>query len=279
MVDFGLFQTANETMRKMLELAQSVALTPAPILISGASGSGKTLLAQFIMEKSRHMGPIFRWAPMQRPDLSSLKDGVVILEDLSGWDLSEQGILNDFMDLCRMEKRRVRFIAQTSADLRDLTQDGSFRKDLFFRLSVINLQIPSLNSRPEDILVLADFFVQVHSHIKNQGLKALSEEAKATLLQSSWPGNVTELENVIERAVHLSQESVIAASAIQFLDSVPAIASSVAGVTTLSEMEKKLILQTLQITKQNKTKAAQLLGISIRTLRNKLNEYRQEGAL
>lgn len=278
MVDFGLFQTANETMKKMLELAQSVALTPAPILISGASGSGKTLLVQFILEKSRHMGAIVRWAPMQRPELSNLKDGVVILEDLSAWDLSEQGILNDFMDLCRMEKRRVRFVAQTSADLRDLTQDGSFRKDLFFRLSVINLQIPSLNSRPEDILVLADFFVQVHSHIKNQGLKALSEEAKAILLQSSWVGNVTELENVIERAVHLSQESLIPASAIQFLDSTPTMVSA-AGVTTLSEMEKKLILQTLQLTKQNKTKAAQLLGISIRTLRNKLNEYRQEGTL
>jgi two-component system response regulator FlrC len=278
MIDFGLFQTANEAMKKMLELAQSVALTPAPILISGGSGSGKTLLVQFLLEKSRHQGAVTRWTPSQRPDLSRLNEGVVILEDLSAWDLSEQAALSDFMDLCRMEKRRLRFIGQTVSDLRDGVHDGSFRKDLFFRLSVINLQIPSLNSRPEDILVLSDFFVQVHSHIKNQGQKFLSEEAKALLLQSSWSGNVTELENVIERAVHLSQGHVIAGSAIQFLDSAPVLASA-AGVTTLSEMEKKLILQTLQLTKQNKTRAAQLLGISIRTLRNKLNEYRQEGTL
>jgi two-component system response regulator FlrC len=277
-IDFGLFQTANESMRRMLELAQSVALTPAPILITGQSGSGKTLLAQFVLEKSRHLGAIYKWAPLSRPDLSAIKDGVVILQDLSTWDLAEQGVLNDFMDLCRLEKRRVRFIGQTSLDLREATQQGSFRKDLFFRLSVINLQIPSLQNRPEDILVLAEFFVQVHAHIKNEGLKALSEEAKALLLQSSWAGNVTELENVIERAVHLSHEHVIGAAAIQFLDA-SSIAHHVAGVTTLSEMEKKLILQTLQITKQNKTKAAQLLGISIRTLRNKLNEYRQEGTL
>ena len=278
MIDFGLFQTANDSMKRMLELAQGVALTPAPILITGQSGSGKTLLAQFVLEKSRHLGAIYKWAPLSRPDLASLKDGVVLIENLANWDLSEQAVLNDFMDLCRLEKRRVRFIGQTSQDLREATQQGSFRKDLFFRLSVINLQIPSLQNRPEDILVLADFFVQVHAHIKNQGVKALSEEAKALLLQSSWPGNVTELENVIERAVHLSSEHVIQPSAIQFLDAA-SVASHVAGVTTLSEMEKKLILQTLQITKQNKTKAAQLLGISIRTLRNKLNEYRQEGTL
>lgn len=278
MIDFGLFQTANDSMRRMLELAQSVALTPAPILITGQSGSGKTLLAQFVLEKSRHQGAIYKWAPLSRPDLSGINDGVVILQDLSTWDMAEQGVLNDFMDLCRLEKRRVRFIGQTSQDLREATQQGSFRKDLFFRLSVINLQIPALQNRPEDILVLAEFFVQVHSHIKNEGLKALSEEAKALLLQSAWTGNVTELENVIERAVHLSQGHVIAAAAIQFLDA-SSIAHHVAGVTTLSEMEKKLILQTLQITKQNKTKAAQLLGISIRTLRNKLNEYRQEGTL
>lgn len=278
MVDFGLFQTANDSMKRMLELAQSVALTPAPILITGQSGSGKSLMAQFVLEKSRHTGAVYKWAPLSRPDLAALKEGVVMIEDLSTWDLSEQAVLNDFMDLCRLEKRRVRFIGQTSQDLREATQEGSFRKDLFFRLSVINLQIPALQNRSEDVLVLADFFVQVHAHIKNQGSKVLSEEAKALLLQNSWPGNVTELENVIERAVHLSSEHTIATAAVQFLDA-SSVSRHVAGITTLSEMEKKLILQTLQITKQNKTKAAQLLGISIRTLRNKLNEYRQEGTL
>jgi two-component system response regulator FlrC len=275
-IDFGLFQTANDSMKKTLELAQSVALTPAPVLITGPSGSGKTLLTQFILEKSRHRGALHRWSSLSHPDLSMVNDGVLIIEDLQSWDLVGQNALNEWMDRCRHEKRRIRFIAQSSRDLRPSVQEGSFRKDLFFRLSVINLQIPSLQQRPEDILVLADFFVDVHAHIKNEGAKNLSEEAKTLLLQAAWAGNVTELENVIERAVHLSPAPVIPATAIQFLD---AAATATQGIITLSEMEKKLILQTLQMTKQNKTKAAQLLGISIRTLRNKLNEYRQEGAL
>jgi two-component system response regulator FlrC len=113
--------------------------------------------------------------------------------------------------------------------------------------------------------------------MKSRPHQGFSAEAKAQLMAYHWPGNVAELENVIERAVALCQTDLIQKEHIQFSQVEEGLIA--AAGTTLSEMERKLILQTLQLTQQNKTRAAQILGISIRTLRNKLNEYRETGAL
>ena len=123
--------------------------------------------------------------------------------------------------------------------------------------------LPALRRRPEDIEVLANFFIQVFSLMNSQTSPALSAAAQTKLKNHDWLGNVAELENVIERALALSPGSVITEQAIQF-PQMPLEGRNMEAVgTTLSEMERKLILQTLQMTQQNKTKAAQILGISI----------------
>jgi two-component system response regulator FlrC len=181
------------------------------------------------------------------------------------------------MDDLKLQGIRARWIATCSHNPNEMVQNQKLRRDLFYRLSVIHLEVPALRQRPEDISILSQFFVQVFSLMKNGEARSLSVEAQAKLLSYSWPGNVCELENVIERAVAMTSESEISLDAIQFSQTSPHLLPT-AGAT-LSEMERKLILQTLQVTQQNKTRAAQILGISIRTLRNKLHEYREAGVM
>lgn len=272
--DFGLFQTANPHMRKLLETSQAIALTPAPLLISGEQGTGKSLLVQFILEKCRHQKPLVRWGRTTGP----IGEGdIILVENMDEKNLHQQQEISEKMDELKLSGTRVRWIATVSEKPAHLVQHQKLRKDLFYRLSVIHLEIPPLRERSEDILVLADFFSEVFNLMKSQPIQKISAEAQSMLLAHGWPGNVSELENVIERGVSLSEGNLIDGRAIQFTDMNNHLMSS-AG-TTLSEMERKLILQTLRLTQQNKTKAAQILGISIRTLRNKLSEYRETGAL
>jgi two-component system response regulator AtoC len=270
--DFGIFQTAHLQMQKVLEMAMAVALTPAPILISGEQGTGKTLLVQFILERARFQKTLHRWGR----DISQATEGDVILIDgLDELNLYQQQELSEKIDSLKTEGKRIRWMATACVNPSQLVQEQRLRKDLFYRLSVIHLQIPALRSRNEDTLILAEFFSQVFNLMKSRSPQKLSSEAQAKLLSYDWPGNISELENVMERAVALSEGGQISAASIQFSETAANTLPSVGS--TLSEMERKLILQTLQLTQQNKTRAAQILGISIRTLRNKLNEYREAG--
>lgn len=277
-VDFGHFQTADNTMKKMIEMAQSVALTPASLLICGESGTGKSLLVQMIAEKSRQRISL-KWTPFKKPSLVDFKNAeICLIEDLHQFNFIQQTELNETIDVLKEQGIRVRWIATTTQDLSVQVQNNSFRRDLFFRLSVIHLKIPALRERLADIEGLAKNLTEMFCLLKNESGKVLSAEALTKLINHNWPGNVTELENVIERAVALTSGQEIAATAVEIFAQGASAGADFSG-TTLSEMEKKLILQTLQMTQQNKTRAAQILGISIRTLRNKLNEYREAGAL
>ncbi|MEZ0392287.1 MAG: sigma 54-interacting transcriptional regulator [Pseudobdellovibrionaceae bacterium] len=274
MTDFGLFQTVDAQMKRVLETAQSMALTPAPILISGESGSGKSLLVQFLVEKSRLKKPLLRWG---REEQTYAEGDWVLIEGLDDLNLYQQQMLSEKMDELKLQNKKIRWIATSNENPSILVRNQKLRRDLFFRLSVIHLQIPALRDRSQDVLVLARFFNQVFNLMKSRTEQALSAETQAKLLAYSWPGNVAELENVMERAVAISKGDEISVESIEFSQMGQNILPSMG--TTLSEMERKLILQTLQLTQQNKTRAAQILGISIRTLRNKLNEYREAGIL
>lgn len=277
MKDFGLFQTANAKMKSVLETAQSISLTPAPVLISGEQGVGKNLVLQMILEKSRFQKTIHRCGAFHRLQEAIKSGDAVVIEDLDEMNLLQQAEISEKMDSLKAQGIQVRWFATSTVNPAELAKKNLLRRDLFYRLSVIHLQVPSLRERPEDILVLSQFFVQVFSLMKNKAPYQITPEAQMRLNSYGWPGNVAELENVIERAVSISQGAEITAQEIQFADMNSFVAPTIG--TTLSEMERKLILQTLQITSQNKTRAAQILGISIRTLRNKLNEYRMEGVL
>jgi two-component system, response regulator FlrC len=188
----------------------------------------------------------------------------------------------------------IRIIATSNRNLNEAVRAGSFREDLLFRLNVVNLKLPPLRERPGDIAALSDHFVEKYAKANGLSSRALSAEARSELLRAPWPGNVRELENTLHRAVLLSQTDIIGPDAIAMPDgtglsevagrSVAAQAAATAETIsralvgrTVADVERDLILDTLDHVLGNRTHAANILGISIRTLRNKLNQYADEG--
>jgi len=188
----------------------------------------------------------------------------------------------------------IRIIATSNRNLVDAVRQGEFREDLLFRLNVVNLKIPPLRERPADVLELAQHFIKKYSEANGVPARPLSAEARRTLVLNRWPGNVRELENTIHRAVLLATGDEIGPEGILTPDGVrldeaktPAAVAHAAmaaeAVTralvgrTVADVERDLILETLKHCLGNRTHAANILGISIRTLRNKLNEYAGDG--
>ncbi|WDR04962.1 sigma-54 dependent transcriptional regulator [Devosia rhodophyticola] len=189
----------------------------------------------------------------------------------------------------------IRILATSNRNLNEAVREGSFREDLLFRLNVVNLKLPALRDRPGDIAALSDHFVAKYAKANGLTHRTLSPEAQVALLGAPWPGNVRELENTLHRAVLLSQTDIIGPDAISLPDgtglSEAAEAHSLSAQLaqtaetmsramvgrTVADVERDLILDTLDHTLGNRTHAANILGISIRTLRNKLNQYADEG--
>ncbi|MGE4442590.1 MAG: sigma 54-interacting transcriptional regulator [Desulfomicrobium sp.] len=197
----------------------------------------------------------------------------------------------------------VRVLATTNRNLEQSVEKGEFRQDLFYRLNVIPLRLPPLSQRGDDVLLLADFFIRRYGHEYGLGELRLSDEARDWLMAHDWPGNVRELQNLMERAVLLAGNGPI--RPVHFLldgqewspelpeegeaDSsapvAPPLPTATSGavmdadgrIPTIQEMEMRLIIKSLDKTAGNRTKASELLGISVRTLRNKLGEYRKIG--
>jgi two-component system response regulator FlrC len=188
----------------------------------------------------------------------------------------------------------IRIVATSNRNLAEAARNGTFREDLLFRLNVVNLRIPPLRERPQDVLALAEHFVGKYSDANGLPARPLSSDARKALALNRWPGNVRELENTLHRAVLLTSGVEIGADALMTpdgmrLDATPA-SSQVAHATvaaeqvtralvgrTVADVERDLILETLKHCLGNRTHAANILGISIRTLRNKLNEYAGDG--
>jgi two-component system, response regulator FlrC len=194
----------------------------------------------------------------------------------------------------------IRIIATSNRNLVDAVREGAFREDLLFRLNVVNLKIPPLRERPADVVELAQHFITKYSEANGVPARPLSAEARRTLVLNRWPGNVRELENTIHRAVLLTTGDEIGIDGILTPDGMrldqaknlannsPAVAhATLAAETvtralvgrTVADVERDLILETLKHCLGNRTHAANILGISIRTLRNKLNEYAGDGVL
>jgi DNA-binding NtrC family response regulator len=189
----------------------------------------------------------------------------------------------------------IRIIATSNRNLTEAVREGRFREDLLFRLNVVNLKIPPLRERPADIGELAQYFVKKYSAANGLPVRPLSAEARRALAVNRWPGNVRELENTLHRAVLLSTGAEIGIDGILTPDGARLDQARGSGVAahaamaaeqvtrnlvgrTVAEVERDLILETLKHCLGNRTHAANILGISIRTLRNKLNEYAADGA-
>ena len=177
----------------------------------------------------------------------------------------------------------VRVIATTNRDLDNETKMGNFRPDLFFRLNVIPLILPPLRKRSDDIIPLSNFFLNKYSVLNHIKPKTLSRKAESSLKQKSWMGNVRELENLMERATLLVDSEIIDIDGLEFINNI-STPEAKTGLTEveqlqvmpLKKMEKRMIMQALHDHNGNRTHASRILGISVRTLRNKLHEYQKE---
>jgi len=292
---------------RVFEIAESVASSRAPVLIEGESGTGKELLARFLHERgSRRSRPFVavNCAALPRELLESelfghergaftgaitrktgkfelANGGTILLDEVSEMEFGLQAKLLRVLQEYEVDRVGgsapvpvdVRVVATTNRRMRELVDRGKFREDLFYRLMVVPLTLPPLRERRGDVDLLADHFLQRYG----SGHR-LSPEARAALQARPWPGNVRELEHTIERAVLLARGPVIEPTDLQDAGAAPPRLGldSLTGLT-MREMERRLIVETLRHTKNNRTQAAKMLGISIRTLRNKLAEYRQRG--
>jgi len=217
--------------------------------------------------------------------------GTILLDEISEMELALQAKLLRVLQEREVDRVGgkepipvdVRVVATTNRRLEESVRAGEFRSDLYYRLNVIPLTLPPLRDRKSDIKLLAEHFMRQYL---GKNSTSLTEEVLETLMKHNWPGNIRELQNAIERAAILSRGETFRES--DFLlgtnseGFTPAVNQAlipendtlrVSSGTTVQEMEKKLILETLKATDNNRTQAAKLLGVSIRTLRNKLNEY------
>src|SRR5947208_4292883 len=301
--------TQNSLMLSLLDQAAQAAKTNATILVQAESGTGKELLARWIHKNSaNHNGAFvavncaalpenlleselfgyekgaFTGAANFKPGKFELaQNGTILLDEIGEMApllqakllrvLQEQEV--DRIGGKRPIPIRVRVIATTNKDLRKLIARGQFREDLFFRLNVVPLRVPPLRDRKDDIAVLTQHFV------KKYGGAAAGEpdaETLELLQRYGWPGNVRELENIIHRSFALRGRLKITASDLFDQSVESADAPALQAGQSVGEMERKLLMTTLEQTNGNRTHAARLLGISLRTLRNKLREYRVEEA-
>lgn len=354
---------SHPAMRRVMALARQVAPSRATVLLSGESGPGKEMFARTLHAWSdRADGPFvavncaalpehlleselfghekgaFTGAIARKPGRFELADGgTILLDEISEMELGLQAKLLRVLQESEIDRVggtesvrvNVRVIATTNRNLEEWVREGKFRQDLFFRLNVIPLRLPSLRERGEDVLELARFFMNMYVREYALPSTELSPEASRWLLDYDWPGNVRELQNLMERAVLLAGgKAILPGHFLLDPDAWPLFAgeeSDCAGqsedgsqagnldgsagieaetdvpvsdadnprlreegekasetlfsgaVIPLHEMERIMIMKGLSATDGNRTQAAELLGISVRTLRNKLNEYRGMG--
>lgn len=268
----------SKSLGKLHLQAEKILKTNADILVFGGPGTGKTYWAKNLAGRIAGAHRIFEGHGFSYEDFfSDISYGhieCVIIEDVEQLAFSEQSKLLMWLE---NPNRKTRVVFTTRANLWDMVQKQNFRSDLYFRISVAALRLPEIQEMKEDLPNLARHLVGVYEILHNRPRIALSEEAVNKLMEWSWPGNFSELENVLEKAVLLTHKATLTAEDIETNDR--ATVQTPVPIKKLAEVERDLILQTLKLTQQNRTKAAEILGISIRTLRNKIQEYREEGVL
>lgn len=292
--------------QKVLRMAEQVAGSDASILITGESGTGKEVMSRFIHNISKrsdkafvsvncaaipenlleselfgHEKGAFTGAIARRiGKFEEANGGTLLLDEISEMSTALQAKLlraiqeREIDRLGGREKVKVniRLIATSNQNLKEAVAQGRFREDLYYRLNVINLHIPPLRQRPQDIQKLAQHFVKKYCELNHIPLRYFGCDALKLIQTYSWPGNVRELENTIHRAVLLAPHEEVRAEDLQ-IQTTDSTESGLLVGKTVAEVEKDLIIKTLNHCEGNRTLAANILGISIRTLRNKLNEY------
>ena len=306
----GVTVNRSPSMQRLMELVGQVAPTSASVLITGESGSGKDFVAQTLHDLSSradapfiavncpaipetlleselfgHERGAFTGALTERPGLfEHAAGGTLFLDEITEMSPTLQAKLlrvletRKFRRVGGREERLsdLRVLAATNRDPDDSVRDGRLREDLYYRLNVFHIQVPPLRERREDIAPLAARFTATFAEQNDRPVEGLSNEALTALESYDWPGNVRELRNAIERAVVLARGTVIEASDLPQRIQRPNVVierTRHIGVEPLSDLERKAILSALENFSHNKTHTARALGISLKTLHNKLKRY------
>jgi two-component system response regulator FlrC len=297
-------------MLQLLERARRIAKSDATLLLQGESGTGKEMVARAIhawspraeapfvalncaampdtlveAELFGHERGAFTDARVARPGvIEQAEGGTLFLDEIGEMPLAAQAkllrVLQDRsvrrLGAAASREINVRFIAATNQPLRELVRDKRFREDLYYRLDVMALELPPLRERPDDILALAEHFIRRFAADYGGATPTLSSAARERLLTHPWPGNVRELENTLHRAVLEARGGAIDPEHLRLGTSMPTITHELAG-RSWDAVEKELILATLARVGGNRRRAALLMGMGERTLRNRLREYREAG--
>ena len=310
--DFSNIIGQSSVMNQVLETIALVAPTEATVLITGESGTGKELMVNAIHQNSpRREKPLIKVNCAALPETlleselfghekgaftGALKyrqgrfqrahQGTIFLDEIAEMAPQTQAKIlrvlqeREFEPVGSSNTVRIdtRVIAATNRNLNEEIQEGRFREDLFYRINVVTLSIPPLRERREDIPLLADFFLKQYAEKNRRLIKGFTPRATDLLMRYDWPGNVRELENMVERAVIMARGDMITpddfSDVLQALD--PEVTKSEIDFTpgrSLKEVEKEMIIRTLEETEGNRTHTAKILGISRRTLQLKLKEY------
>lgn len=302
--------TQNSKMQKILETAKQIAPTDCNVIITGESGTGKELLARYIHYNSlRNNGPFvaincgvfneellanelfghekgaFTGAEATKKGLIEVANrGTLFLDEITEMSPSMQAKLlrviqeKEFLRLGGTTpiKVDVRFIAATNKDLKSLIKEGKFREDLYYRLCVVSFELPSLAERKEDIPLLAYYFLKKYSSLMKKEVKEISPLALEILMNYDYPGNIRELENIIERGVALATGNTLEPGHLpedlQFIK-IKTFRKKEGRYPTLEEQEKEYILWVLKEVGGNKSLAAEILGIDRVSLWRKLKKY------
>jgi PAS domain S-box-containing protein len=302
----------SQAMRDVLDFVRRVAISDAgTILIEGESGTGKDLIARTVhcqslrqsepfleiscaaipetllkSELFGHEKGAFTDARAQKRGLFELADkGTLFLNEIGEIPLSIQArLLRVLEDQCFRRLGglsditvNVRIIAATNKNLREAVKEGALRQDLYYRLNVIQVEVPALRERPQDILPLAHFFVDQYNRKFRRQIDGISSEAESLLLAHDWPGNVHELRNAIERGMILEETGFIQAGTLPIAIRTPTAASGttapIVDGMSLPDQERRLLVQALSRCRGNQTQAARLLRITRDTLRYKVKKF------
>jgi DNA-binding NtrC family response regulator len=312
----GRLVGTSHGMQEVYRLIEVAAPTPASVLISGESGTGKELVARTLHELSpRAKGPFvavncaaipetlleseifghekgaFTGAHDRRTGVFELAHrGTLFLDEIAEMQPATQVKLlrvlqeRSFRRLGGRQEQSVdvRVIAATNVNPTDAVRNGKLREDLYYRLNVFAIELPPLRDRREDVPLLIQRFLNEFNSVNEKAVKAIDQEAMQILEQYPWPGNIRELRNIVERATILAEGDFIGVRHLPPLlvtrgeETLPTM--TLTPGTTVDEAERRLILLTLDHTRNNKTRAAEILGISLKTLHNKLNRMKEEEA-
>ena len=300
---------ASSMMDEILTTITRVAPSDASVLITGESGTGKEIIADAIQRLSLRAGKVFikvncaalheqlleselfghergafTGAQDKRKGRFELADGgTLFLDEIGDMAPTTQAKILRVLQSGTFErlggtetiKTDVRIISATNKELKQAIEQGAFRKDLFFRLSVVPIHIPALRERREEIPALAEHFLAIYARKNNRSISSISADAMQIMIQYDWPGNVRELENVMERAVILTIGDTVTPDVLPptICSERPRRADTQDPLTLLEQTERDLIIQTMIACKGNRTKAAEQLGMSRRSLYNKLKRY------